>query len=73
MKVVTAQPMTVVDVFSFTGGDATCNMNGDKVRIMNMSPRQEIEVERVVEYKGKRFGLKPVPNKPYQYLAMLVK
>ncbi len=75
MKVISAEPMDVVEVFKYTGKDACCVMKGHKVRIMNFSGGQEIECEMVVKPDGdnRLWGLKKVrPGKPYDYLAFLV-
>ena len=43
------------------------------VRIMNVSPSQEIDCDSIIYDKDlRKFGLRRVKDKPYEYLAMLI-
>ena len=75
MKTVkSAEPLSVGEIFYLTGKDACTTMGDYKVRIMNFSPDQEIEVVDVVEWKNYKWGIKPMiaPKKEYEYLAFRV-
>ena len=71
MKVKTLEPLTLEEMFELTGKDALITLDGYKCRIMNASPGQIIDVNRVVwSSKTKlQFGLREVKGKPYKFLA----
>ena len=48
MKVKTLEPLTLEEMFELTGKDALITLDGYKCRIMNASPGQIIDVNRVV-------------------------
>lgn len=71
MKVKTAEPLTFEEIFSLTGKDALITLDGYKCRIMNASPGQIIDVNRVVwnSKQNIQWGLREVKGKPYKFLA----
>lgn len=71
MKVKTSEPLTIAELINFTGRDALMNTTEGKCRIMNASPNQIIEVNKVL-WNSKQnisWGLKEVKGKSYSYLA----
>ena len=74
MTAITEKPLTFMQMFQITRRDALYITPYGKARIMNASPDQEINVDRVIEQDGYRWGLRKVaPNKKYDYLAMRIK
>ncbi len=74
MTVVTAKPLTFMQMFNITRRDALYITPYGKARIMNASPDQEINVDQTLEQDGYKWGLRKVaPNKKYDYLAMRIK
>lgn len=71
MKVKTTDPLTIAEIVSLTGKDALIILDGYKCRIMNASPGQIIEVNRVVwnSKQNIQWGLREVKCKPYKFLA----
>ena len=71
MKVKTVKPLTMSEIILLTGKDAIITLDGYKCRIMNTSPNQIIEVDKVVwnSDTNLQFGLREVKGKPYKYLA----
>lgn len=71
MKVRTTEPLTFEEIFSLTGKDALITLDGYKCRIMNASPGQIIDVNRVVwsSKQNIQWGLREVKGKPYKFLA----
>lgn len=71
MKVKTAEPLTMTQIIMLTGRDALIEIDGYKCRIMNASPGQIIEVNRVVwnSKQNIQWGLREVKGKPYKFLA----
>ena len=71
MKVRTTEPLTMAEIVALTGKDALITLDGYKCRIMNASPGQVIDVNRIVwSLKTKlQFGLREVKGKPYKFLA----
>ena len=71
MKVRTTEPLTIEEIFSLTGKDALITLDGYKCRIMNASPGQIIDVNRVVwnSKQNIQWGLREVKGKPYKFLA----
>ena len=71
MKVKTMEPLKMTEIIALTGKDALITLDGCKCRIMNASPGQIIDVNRVVwNSKTKlQFGLREVKGKPYKFLA----
>lgn len=71
MKVRTVEPLTMCEIILLTGKDAIIILDGYKCRIMNASPGQIIDVNKVV-WSSKtdlQFGLRKVNGKPYDFLA----
>ena len=71
MKVRTTEPLTFEEIFSLTGKDALITLDGYKCRIMNASPGQIIDVNRVIwnSKQNIQWGLREVKGKPYKFLA----
>ncbi len=71
MRVRTTEPLTMSEIVELTGKDALITLDGYKCRIINTSPGQIIDVNRVVwNSKTKlHFGLREVKGKPYKFLA----
>ena len=70
MKITTSQPLDLSELIMLTKKDACTVMEGNKVRILSASAGQEIEVEKVVEWKGYKWGLRPITPQPrYDYMA----
>lgn len=71
MKVKTVEPLTYEEMFELTGKDVAITLDGYKCRIMNASPGQIIEVNKVVwsSRTNVQFGLREVKGKPYKFLA----
>lgn len=71
MKVRTVEPLTYEEMLELTGKDATITIGGYKCRIMNASPNQIIDVNKVVwnSSTNLQFGLREVKGKPYEFLA----
>ena len=71
MKVKTAEPLTMKQIIMLTGRDALIEIDGYKCRIMNASPGQIINVNKVVSNSKTqiKWGLREVKEKPYKYLA----
>ena len=70
MKIVTGKPLDLADLIWLTKKDACADMNGNKVRILSASEGQEIEVDKVVEWKGYKWGLRHITPQPrYEYMA----
>lgn len=71
MKVRTTEPLTFEEIFSLTGKDALITLDGYKCRIMNASPGQIVDVNRVVwsSKQNIQWGLREVKGKPYRFLA----
>lgn len=60
MKITTGKPLDLAELIIATGYDACADMDGNRVRILSASEGQEIEVDKVVEWKGYTFGLKEI-------------
>ena len=70
MKIVTGKPLDLVELVLATGYDACAEMEGNRVRILSASEGQEIEVDKVVEWKGYKWGLRHITPQPrYEYMA----
>lgn len=71
MKVRTTEPLTLEEIVSLTGKDALMTLDGYRCRIMNASPGQIIDVNRVVwtSKQNIQWGLREVKGKPYKFLA----
>ena len=71
MKVRTTEPLTFEEIFSLTGKDALITLDGYRCRIMNASPGQIVDVNRVVwsSKQNIQWGLREVKGKPYKFLA----
>ncbi|MEE3344872.1 MAG: hypothetical protein VZS44_12315, partial [Bacilli bacterium] len=74
MKAISGEPLSVEHIFELTGRDACTRMDNYKVRIMNYSPNQQIEVIDIVSWKGYKWGIKEISkSKPeYDYFAFLI-
>lgn len=72
-RVITDEPIEFL--FHFTGGDAFCNINRNRCRIVNYSPGQETKADKIEEFKGKTFGLRKTAIKcdTYEYVAFVIK
>lgn len=71
MEVRTTEPLTFEEIFSLTGKDALITLDGYRCRIMNASPGQIVDVNRVVwsSKQNIQWGLREVKGKPYKFLA----
>lgn len=71
MKVRTTEPLTMEEILNLTGKDALMTLDGYRCRIMNVSPGQVIDVNRVVwtSKQNIQWGLREVKGKPYKFLA----
>ena len=78
MKVITAEPLDMIEMINLTGKDAGYTINNNKVCIMAWSPNQEIEVDKI-EYDAKinkYWGLRKVKSdkrKSFDYLAGIIR
>ena len=72
-KVISTKPLSLEEIVDYTGNDACANIGGYKCRIMNVSPGQKLDVDKVVTTDdGKTWGLKSISdNRRYQYMAFL--
>ena len=75
MKVITAEPLSIIEMIEITGRDALCNLEGNKVRIMNFARDHEVECCKVIESHEKRWGLRKANNGKgsYDYIAFVIK
>lgn len=75
MKIITGEPLPTGQIFFLTKKDACTVMGNYKVRIMNFSEGQEIDVIDTVEWNGYKWGIKPIskPTDRYEYFAVKVK
>lgn len=71
MKVKTVEPLTLAEIVEITGRDSLIKLDGHKCRIMNATPGQIIDVNRVIwdSSTNLQFGLREVKGKPYKFLA----
>ena len=71
MKVKTVKPLTMIEILELTGKDALITIDGYKCRIMNASPGQIIDVNRLAwdSKQNIQWGLREVKDKPYKFLA----
>ena len=73
MKLKTKEPMEMSTWAMLVDKHGLYKIGKNVVRIMNASPGQEIECNSIIHDKDMRkFGLRKVEDKPYQYLAFLV-
>jgi len=77
MKVITDNPMSIDEVFEFTGKNAIYqSANLGRVLIYNAAGGKEIEVDNIAIIKGKKFGLrkrKSSNNTTFDYIGVLIK
>lgn len=69
MKITTGKPLNLEELIWLTKKDACAIMEGNRVRILSASIGQEVEVEKVVQWKGYKWGLRKVQADRYDYMA----
>ena len=73
IKIVTGEPLDLSELICLTKKDACTVMEGNKVRILSASIGQEVEVDKIVEWKGYKWGLRSITPQPrYDYMAYKV-
>lgn len=74
MVVTSGEPLSLVEIFSITK-NKPIKLGNYSCRVMCFSGNQQIEVIDVVEYKGYKWGIKPIsePRQGYNALAFVVK
>jgi len=72
-KIQSAEPLDLSELINITGRDARHTIGGHKVRIMNFSAGQLVEVDEIVQQDGHLWGLYKVqtPHKEYDYIAFV--
>ena len=66
-KIISGTPLDMGKLISLTGHDALATIGNYKVRIMNYSEGQTVEVDDIVEWGGYLWGIRKMKNPKPQY------